>query len=102
MLLALGAAGIAYANGGDSKEQLTGTDAEKAKSTAIAAVGGGRAEASQPGPSSYLYAPNLLEGQFCEVHHAKLSEAHCSVGPRHVWTLGSIKTLWHTIMRRRG
>jgi uncharacterized membrane protein YkoI len=41
MLVALGAAGIAYANGGDSEEQLTGPDAEKAKSAAIAAVGGG-------------------------------------------------------------
>jgi uncharacterized membrane protein YkoI len=41
MLLALGGAGIAYANGGDSEEQLTGPDAEKAKSAAIAAVGGG-------------------------------------------------------------
>jgi hypothetical protein len=41
MLLALGAAGIAYANGGDSEEQLTGPEAEKAKSAAIAAVGGG-------------------------------------------------------------
>jgi peptidase YpeB-like protein len=41
MLLALGGAGIAYANGGDSGEQLTGPDAEKAKSAAIAAVGDG-------------------------------------------------------------
>jgi hypothetical protein len=41
MLVALGAAGIAYANGGDSEEQLTGPDAQKAKSAAIAAVGGG-------------------------------------------------------------
>jgi uncharacterized membrane protein YkoI len=43
MLLALGAAGIAYANnnGGDSEEQLTGPEAQKAKSAAIAAVGGG-------------------------------------------------------------
>ena len=41
MLVALGAAGIAYANGGDSEEQLTSPDAEKAKSAAIAAVGGG-------------------------------------------------------------
>jgi uncharacterized membrane protein YkoI len=41
MLLALGAAGIAYANGGDSEEQLTGPEADKAKSAAIAAVGGG-------------------------------------------------------------
>jgi hypothetical protein len=41
MLVALGAAGIAYANGGDSEEQLTDPEAEKAKSAAIAAVGGG-------------------------------------------------------------
>ncbi len=41
MLLALGGAGIAYANGGDSEEQVTGPDAEKAKSAAIAAMGGG-------------------------------------------------------------
>jgi uncharacterized membrane protein YkoI len=41
MLVALGGAGIAYANGGDSEEQATGPEAEKAKSAAIAAVGGG-------------------------------------------------------------
>jgi len=41
MLVALGGAGIAYANGGDSEEQLSGPEAEKAKSAAIAAVGGG-------------------------------------------------------------
>jgi uncharacterized membrane protein YkoI len=41
MLLALGAAGIAYANGGDSEEQVTGPDAQKAKSAATSAVGGG-------------------------------------------------------------
>ena len=43
ILLALGGAGIAYANnnGGLSEERVTGPDAEKAKSAAIAAVGGG-------------------------------------------------------------
>ena len=41
MLLALSGAGIAYANGGDSEEQLSGPEAQKAKSAAIAAVGGG-------------------------------------------------------------
>ena len=42
MLVALGSAGIAYANGGaDSEEQLTGPDAQKARSAAVAAVGGG-------------------------------------------------------------
>ena len=41
ILVALGGAGIAYAAGGDSEEQVTGPDAEKAESAAIAAVGGG-------------------------------------------------------------
>jgi uncharacterized membrane protein YkoI len=41
MLVALGGAGIAYANGGDSEEQTTGPEAQKAKSAAIEAVGGG-------------------------------------------------------------
>jgi Peptidase propeptide and YPEB domain len=41
MLVALGGAGIAYANGGISEEQVTGPDADEAKSAAIAAVGGG-------------------------------------------------------------
>jgi uncharacterized membrane protein YkoI len=41
MLVALGGAGIAYATGGDSEEQLTGPEAQKAKRAAIAAVGGG-------------------------------------------------------------
>jgi uncharacterized membrane protein YkoI len=42
MLVTLGGAGIAYANGGDdSEEQVTGPDVQKAKSAAIAAVGGG-------------------------------------------------------------
>ena len=41
ILVALGGTGIAYAAGGDSEEQLTGPDAQKAKSAAIAAVGGG-------------------------------------------------------------
>jgi hypothetical protein len=41
IVVALGGAGIAYANGSDSEEQLTGPDADKAKSAAIASVGGG-------------------------------------------------------------
>jgi hypothetical protein len=41
ILVALGGAGIAYAAGGDSEEQVTGPDAQKAESAAIAAVGGG-------------------------------------------------------------
>jgi uncharacterized membrane protein YkoI len=41
LLVALGVAGTAYANGADPDERLTGPDAQKAKSAAIAAVGGG-------------------------------------------------------------
>src|SRR3712207_7505100 len=41
MLVALGGTGIAYAASGDSEEQVTGPDAQKAKRAAIAAVGGG-------------------------------------------------------------
>jgi hypothetical protein len=41
-VLAAGGVGIAYAvGGGDSEEQVTGPDAEKAKSAALDAVGGG-------------------------------------------------------------
>ena len=42
-VVAAGGVGIAYAvGGGDSEEQMTGPDAEKAKSAAIDAAGGGR------------------------------------------------------------
>ena len=41
IVVALGGAGIAYASGDDSEEQLTGPDAQKARSAAVAAVGGG-------------------------------------------------------------
>lgn len=40
-VLAAGGAGIAYAVGGNSEEQVTGPDAERAKSAALDAVGGG-------------------------------------------------------------
>ena len=41
IVVALGGTGVDYANGGDSEEQLPGPDADKAKSAAIASVGGG-------------------------------------------------------------
>jgi hypothetical protein len=41
--LAAGGVGIAYAVGGDSEEQATGPDADRAKQAAVDAVGGGRA-----------------------------------------------------------
>ena len=72
LLLALGAAGIAYANGGDSEEQLTGPDAEKAKSAAIAAVGGGTVTEVEPddgnGTGVYEVEVTRDDGSQLEVH----------------------------------
>jgi uncharacterized membrane protein YkoI len=72
MLLALGAAGIAYANGGDSEEQLTGPEAEKAKSAAIAAVGGGTVTEVEPddgnGTGAFEVEVTREDGSQLEVH----------------------------------
>jgi uncharacterized membrane protein YkoI len=72
MLLALGAAGIAYANGGDSEEQLTGPEAEKAKSAAIAAVGGGTVSEVEPddgnGTGTFEVEVTREDGSQLEVH----------------------------------
>jgi hypothetical protein len=43
LLVAAGGVGIAQAVGGDSEEQVTGPEADRAKRAAIQAVGGGRA-----------------------------------------------------------
>jgi uncharacterized membrane protein YkoI len=72
MLVALSGAGIAYANGGDSEEQLTGTDAEKAKSAAVAAVGGGTVSEVERddgnGTSVYEVEVTRDDGSQLEVH----------------------------------
>jgi uncharacterized membrane protein YkoI len=72
MLVALGAAGIAYANGGDSEEQLTGPEAEKAKSAAIGAVGGGTVTEVEPddgnGTGVYEVEVTRDDGSQLEVH----------------------------------
>ena len=73
VLLALGAAGIAYANngGGDSGEQLTGTDAQKAKSAALAAVGGGsvtEVERDDGGNGAFEVEVARKDGSQVEVH----------------------------------
>jgi uncharacterized membrane protein YkoI len=72
MLLALGGAGIAYANGGDSEEQLTGPEAEKAKSAAIAAVGGGTVTEVEPddgnGTGAFEVEVTREDGSQLEVH----------------------------------
>jgi hypothetical protein len=43
VVLAAGGVGIAQAVGGDSEEQVTGPEANRAKQAAIQAIGGGRA-----------------------------------------------------------
>ena len=72
MLVALGGAGIAYANGGDSEEQVRGPDAEKAKSAAVAAVGGGSVSEVERddgnGTSVYEVEVTREDGSQLEVH----------------------------------
>jgi uncharacterized membrane protein YkoI len=72
MLVALGGAGIAYANGGDSEEQLTGPEAEKAKSAAIAAVGGETVNEVEPddanGTGAFEVEVTREDGSQLEVH----------------------------------
>ena len=72
MLLALGAAGIAYANGTDSEEQATGPEAEKAKSAATSAVGGGTVTEVERddgnGTSVYEVEVTREDGSQLEVH----------------------------------
>ncbi len=76
MLLALGGAGIAYANGGDSEEQATGPEAKKAKSAAIAAVGGGTVTEVERDDGDDGYGPSRVyevevkreDGTQVEVH----------------------------------
>jgi uncharacterized membrane protein YkoI len=71
MLVALGGAGIAYANGTDSEEQVTGPDAEKAKSAAIAEVGGTVTEVERDdgnGTGAFEVEVTRDDGSQLEVH----------------------------------
>ena len=70
LLVALGGAGIAYANGGDSEEQVTGPDAEKAKSAALAAVGGGTVTEVERDDGGGVYEVEVKrdDGSQVEVH----------------------------------
>lgn len=69
-LVVLGGAGIAYANGGDSEEQLTGADAEKAESAALAAVGGGTVTEVErdDGTAAFEVEVERDDGSQVEVH----------------------------------
>ncbi len=49
LLVAAGGVGIAQAVGGDSEEQVTGPEADRAKRAAVEAVGGGRATGVERG-----------------------------------------------------
>jgi hypothetical protein len=81
VLLALGGAGIAYANGGGSEERLTGPQAQKAKSAAIAAVGGGNVTEVERddgnGTGAFEVEVTREDGSQVEVH---LDGAHNVVG----------------------
>jgi hypothetical protein len=71
--LAAGGVGIAYAvGGGDSEEQVTGPDAEKAKAAALEAVGGGtvtEAEYQEAGGAGvYEVEVQRPDGSEVEVH----------------------------------
>ena len=72
MLVALGAAGVAYANGGVSEEQVTSPDADKAKSAATSAVGGGTVTEVERddgnGTSVYEVEVTREDGSQLEVH----------------------------------
>jgi hypothetical protein len=72
-VVAAGSVGIAYAvGGGDSEEQVTGPDAEKAKAAALDAVGGGsvtEAEYQEAGGSGlYEVEVQRPDGSEVEVH----------------------------------
>ena len=80
--LAAGGVGIAYAvGGGDSEEQVTGPDAEKAKAAALEAVGGGtvtEAEYQEAGSAGvYEVEVQRPDGSQVEVH---VSGQYDSVG----------------------
>jgi Peptidase propeptide and YPEB domain len=72
-VLAAGGVGIAYAvGGGDSEEQVTGPDAERAKAAALEAVGGGtvtEAEYQESGGAGvYEVEVERPDGSQVEVH----------------------------------
>ena len=72
ILLALCGGGIAYAAGGDTGEQVTGPNAEKAKSAALAAVGGGTVTEVERddgnGPGTFEVEVERDDGSQVEVH----------------------------------
>jgi uncharacterized membrane protein YkoI len=72
LALAAGGLGVAYAVGGDSEEQVTGPNAEKAKAAALKAVGGGTVSEveRQDGDGGGFYEVEVTraDGSQVEVH----------------------------------
>jgi hypothetical protein len=70
--LAAGGVGIAYAVGGDSEEQVTGPNADKAKRAALDAVGGGKVleveGQDDDGAGAYEVEVERPDGSQVEVH----------------------------------
>lgn len=79
--LAAGGAGVAYAVGGDSEEQVSGPTAERAKAAALDAVGGGTVleVERQDGDGDGVYEVEVErpDGSQIEVH---LSGSYEAVG----------------------
>jgi hypothetical protein len=71
-VLAAGGGGIAYAVGGDGEESVTGPDAERAKSAALAAAGGGtvREVERQDGDGAGVFEVEVRrdDGSQVEIH----------------------------------
>jgi len=65
-----GGAGIAYATGGDSGEQATGPDIEKAKSAALDHTNGGRVTDTEVGDEEGYYEIEVTrdDGSQADVH----------------------------------
>jgi hypothetical protein len=71
LALGAGSVGIAQAVGGDSDEQATGPDADRAKQAAVRSVGGGRAvevERADDGGSGWEVEVVRRDGSQVEVH----------------------------------
>ena len=69
MLLLLGA-GVAYATGGDSSAQPTGSNIEKAKSLALDQTNGGRVTGTEVGDEEGYYEVEVIkdDGSQVDVH----------------------------------
>lgn len=81
VVAALAAGGVAYAVGGDSDEQVTGPDADKARSAALQAAGGGSVTEVEfqdgDGAGTYEVEVRRDDGSQVEIH---LDDAFEQVG----------------------